>query len=82
MAEAMLRQRYNNSIGTQTSDSPDFCVILTNNKMARFYYSKSYRDYVLAFNINSSKSFIITRQMWKILRPHLRYIDHELFFNN
>jgi hypothetical protein len=74
----MKRLKNLTSVGVQTGPSIDFCVPLCRNKRARFYYSQAYRDYVLAFNINRSKSFIIDRSMWKKLRYHLYNIDHEL----
>jgi hypothetical protein len=63
---------------TQTGDSVDFCIPLCRNKQARVYWSKSYRDFVLAFNINRSKSFIVDRQMWKKLKIYLQKIDNVL----
>jgi hypothetical protein len=81
MAQAQLeKKRLKNltSVGVQTGPSIEFCVPLCRNKRARFYYSQAYRDFVLAFNINRSKSFIIDRRMWKKLRFHLYNIDNEL----
>jgi hypothetical protein len=66
------------SISTQTGNSVEFCVQLNENKRARLYYSDSYKDYVLAFNINKSKSFILDRHMWKKLRNHIQKIENEL----
>lgn len=56
----------------------DFYLSLSDSKHAILKYSKSYRDYVLSLNINSTKSFIITKQMWSILRKHINFIDQEL----
>lgn len=66
------------SVGTQTGDLTEFCVQLNKNKRARLYYSDSYRDYVLAFNINKSKTFILDRSMWKKLKKYFQKIDNEL----
>lgn len=81
MAQAQIIQRKNSqrlSVGTQTGDFIEFTVQLNRNKRARLYYSESFRDYVLAFNINKTKSFIIDRYMWKKLRKHLQLIENEL----
>ena len=56
----------------------DFFLSLSSSKHVTLKYSKYYRDIVLALNINSSKSFIITKQMWLTLRKHINYIDKEL----
>jgi hypothetical protein len=68
----------NHSISTQTGDFYEFAVQLNESKRARLYWSEAYKDYVLAFNINKSKSFIITRSMWKKLRNHLIQINNVL----
>jgi hypothetical protein len=66
------------SVCTQTGDDVEFFVSLSDSKHARLYYSESYKDIVLSFNINQCKSFIVTRQMWKNLRNHINKIDLEL----
>ena len=53
----------------------DFSIQLNDTKHARIYYSKAYKDYVLSFNINSTKSFIITRDMWKVFKLNIFLID-------
>lgn len=85
MAQAMVVMELNRinslktkNVGTQTGQNSEFCVALSQNKIARLYYSEAYKDVVLSFNINNAKSFIITRSMWKILRNHLFKIDNEL----
>jgi hypothetical protein len=81
MTEAQVtRFKLNNrhSVATQTGNPVEFCVQLNDNKRARLYWSEAYGDYVLAFNINKSKTFIITKQMWCKLRPHLVSINNVL----
>jgi len=68
----------NLSKSTQTGDLIEFCCQLNKNKRARLYYSESYRDYVLAFNINKSKSFILDRHMWKKFKKYITLIENEL----
>ena len=63
----------NNNKTTQTE--LDFSIQLNDTKHARIYYSKAYKDYVLSFNINSTKSFIITRDMWKVFKLNIFLID-------
>jgi hypothetical protein len=80
MAQKMLDLRNSKkSIGCQTGhDDEQLFISLSHSKHAILKHSTSYKDYVLSFNINSSKSFILTKQMWKILRPHLGKIDDVL----
>ena len=65
-------------VSTQTGDLYEFVLCLTNTKMARLYYSESYNEYVLSFNYGSCKKFIITKQMWKVLRNKIGAIDKVL----
>ncbi len=79
MAQIMLDlKKTKKSIGCQTGEDSEIFINLSNSKHAALKYSSSYKDIVLTFNINSTKSFIITKQMWKIFRQHLAKIDHEL----
>ena len=81
MAQAMIdlkRIKEKRSISTQTGISSEFCISLTRSKIARLYYSESYKDYVLCFSFSNSKKFIISKSMWKILRSHINQIDNEL----
>ena len=72
-------EKFKKSIGCQTGpDDEQLLIPLSHSKHAILKHSKSYKDYVLSFNINSSKSFILTKQMWKILRPHLGKINDVL----
>ncbi len=54
-----------------------FFVSLSTTKHMRLYRSKSYKDMVLSFNINKSKSFIVTRKMWPVFKKYINTIDHE-----
>ena len=79
MAQKMLDlKKIKKSIACQTGEESEIFVNLSKSKHAALKYSASYKDLVLAFNINSTKSFIITKQMWKLLRPHINKIDNEL----
>jgi len=78
MAQAMLEnKKIKKNVSTQTGTSNEFYVNLSPNKHVKLYFSESYKDIVLSFNINQCKSFIITRQMWKILRAYINKIDLE-----
>ena len=76
MANAMILKR---SISTQTGDEEDFLVYLSNNKTARIYFSSAYKDKVLSFNFGTSKSFIITKLMWRIFRNYINEIDSCMY---
>jgi hypothetical protein len=82
MAQAQvdyLKIKNKKDVATQTSlNDNEFFVSLSANKYARLYYSESYRDMVLSFNINRSKSFIVTKQMWVKFRQHILAIDKQL----
>lgn len=69
-------EKTNNNKITQTEI--DYSIQLNETKHARIYYSKAYKDYVLSFNINSTKSFIITRDMWKIFKLNIIQFDSIL----
>ena len=69
-------EKTNNNKITQTEI--DYSIQLNETKHARIYYSKVYKDYVLSFNINSTKSFIITRDMWKIFKLNIIQFDSIL----
>ena len=70
-----LKLQKSRDVSTQTGDTVDFFVNLSKSKHFRLYYNESYKDIVLAFNINNSKSFIFTRLMCKIFREHINQID-------
>ena len=79
MAQAMIDQKFKKrDNSTQTGESVEFSFFLSNSKIVNLYYSKSYKDYVLCFNLSSSKKFIITRQMWKIFKTYLPLIEKVL----
>lgn len=66
---------------TQTGNSSEFIPYLGQNKYARIYFSSAYKEIVLSFNF-CSKSFIITKSMWKVFRKHLSEIDSLLLKND
>jgi hypothetical protein len=79
MAQKMLdikKVSYSNK-STQTIENEDgeFCVYMTNNKLFRIYYSKSYKQYVLSFDFGNFKKYIITQSMWIIFRNYIQNID-------
>ena len=65
------------TIATQTGNSNDLFIYLSDNKSIRVYYSNSYKEIVLSFNFGS-KSFIITRSMWLIFKKNFIKIDNLL----
>lgn len=68
------------SVSTQTGhrESMEFQISLSENKRARIFYSKSYKEYVLSFNYTNCKKFIVSKSMWKIFRIHFNRIDSIL----
>jgi hypothetical protein len=81
MAQAMLFKRKFVDCETQTGNDSEFFLNLSNSKIVRLYYSKSYKDYVLCFKLGSNKKFILTKSMWKIFRNYLPEIDKTLTKN-
>ena len=61
MAQAMIDK-------LKKSSKFDFTFNLSNYKSVRIYYSKSYKDYVVSFNLGNSKKFIVTKSMWKTFK--------------
>ena len=65
----------NNSIGIQTGDVNERCITISDTKKIHLYYSKSYKNYILSFNLNKSKKFILTKEKWLLFRKHIEEID-------
>jgi hypothetical protein len=82
MANAMILHRKYRNIGVQTGDDNDLYIYLTNKKTARIDLSPAYKEKVLSLNFGTSKSFIITKSMWKIFRNHYSEIDNILSNEN
>ena len=84
MAQAMIDLKNKNkkhimiNKETQTGDNTELYVSLSNTKYFRLYFNEKYNDTFLAFNINCSKQFIITKSMWKIFRNYINFIDSNL----
>jgi hypothetical protein len=47
---------------TDTNDK-NISISISNSKSVQVYYSKSYKEYIVSFNIGSKK-FIFTRRKW------------------
>ena len=54
----------NKSVGTQTGDENERCITISDTKKIRLYYSKSYKDYIISFDLNESKKFILSKEKW------------------
>ena len=63
------------SVGTQTGDVNERCITISDTKKIRLYYSKSYKDYIISFDLNDSKKFILSKEKWLLFRSHLEEID-------
>ena len=65
------------SVASQTGNLNDLIFFLSDNKSIRVYYSNGYKQVVLSFNFGS-KSFIITKSMWRIFKNNFQIIDNLL----
>ena len=72
-----LEKQKNASVQTN-SDNVNIVYRLPNNKMKRLYYSNIYKEKVVSFNISTSKSFIINKEIWSHMRKLLPTIDNYL----
>ena len=70
-----LNKKKCKSTSTQTGYDYEFSLCLGNAKRVRFYYSESYKDYVISFNYGSCKKFIINRAMWHLFKNHFEEIN-------
>ena len=85
MAQAMLdakKKNFTRTIASQTGEDTEFCIQLSNSKSVQLYYSKSYKKYVVSFNFGNYKKYIITKQMWLVLRKFIPQIDLILLKQN
>ena len=67
------------SKSTQTGDNNELLIYLAKNKHVRVYFSLAYKETVISFNF-CSKSFIITKSMWTVVKKNLNQI--EFLLNN
>ena len=75
MAQKEVNLR-NNSKETQTGEiEQDLLIVLEPFKKITLRKSKFYKDYVVSFNLGTSKKFIINKEAWLIFRKHLTLID-------
>ena len=70
-----------NSVGVQTGLNDELSITLSHSKKIHLYYSKSYRDFVLSFNLGKSKKFIITKKKWMLFRKFINQIDETMTKN-
>ena len=73
MVEAYVKKFKFKDNFTQTDD---LFFNFTEKKTARMYFSQSYKDHVLSLNFGTSKNFIITKHMWKILQSQSQKIEN------
>lgn len=69
-------------IGIQTGNNDELFIYLAKKKTLRTYFSTSYHQKVLSLNFGTTKSFIITKQMWDIILLHLDQINQILQNDN
>jgi len=61
---------------TDTNEKNLF-ITLSHSKNIQVYFSKSYKEYVLSFNLGAKK-FIITKKKWIYFRDFIQQIDDIL----
>ncbi len=61
---------------TDTSDK-NISITISHSKSVQVYYSKSYKEYIVSFNIGSKK-FIFTKKKWLYFRNFLNLIDETI----
>ena len=66
------------SVATQTGINDDLCITLSQSKKIQLYYSKSYKENVLSFNLGKSKKFTLNKKNWLVFRKFLYQIDYSL----
>jgi hypothetical protein len=84
MTQAHLNQanfKLKKNIQTQTGEKELF-ITLENKKTARVYFSTSYNCYVLGLNFGTSKTFILTKNIWNKLKKESEEIDKILNNDN
>jgi len=65
-------------VGIQTGDLNERCITISDTKKIRLYFSKSYKNYIVSFDLNDSKKFILTKEKWQIFRNHIEEIDQVM----
>jgi len=76
MAQAMIDIKKNlKDKAVQTGDFNERCITISDTKKIRLYFSKAYKDYIVSFDLNESKKFILTKEKWHIFRQHIEEID-------
>jgi hypothetical protein len=76
MAQKMITMRKFKDIGIQTGNPCELFIYLGNKKTLRTYFSSSYNQKVMSLNFGTSKSFIITKEIWAIILLHLDQINN------
>ena len=67
---------YKQQLFSNVSDK-NLSIIFSQSKKIEVYYSKSYKEFVLSFNLGSKK-FIIDKKKWIYFRLFLNKIDETL----
>ena len=64
------------NVSTQTGDINEFYITLSKSKSLHMYYSKVYKEYVICLKFSNNKKYIITRDIWNILKDNFLRIDN------
>ena len=64
------------NVSTQTGDINEFFITLSKSKSLHMYYSRVYKEYVICLKFSNNKKYIITKDIWNILKDHFVRIDN------
>ena len=78
MIQKKRLEKTTTSVAVQTGINDELSISLSHSKKIELYFSKSYKDYVLSFNLGKSKKFIINKKKWLYFRKFLNQIDETL----
>lgn len=62
---------------TDRDKKKEISITLSNSKQINVYYSKSFKEFVISFNLGSKK-FVINRKNWLYFRKFLNDIDQTI----
>ena len=74
MAQKMIDLKKFKDVSTQTHNSKEMSINLSDHKKIQVYYSKKYKQYVVSFNLGVKK-FILKKKSWTFFRQFLKQID-------
>jgi hypothetical protein len=80
MAQAQItnmKKKLSKDASTDTNEVKNMLISISNSKSVQVYYSKSFKEFVVSFNLGSKK-FVFSRKKWLYFRNFLEQIDEIL----